>query len=123
MKKTLAAILLASCLAFALPSNAETPFPPRGGFKDSVAIVSTVKEAKEMNDDTYVTLRGNIEKRIKGDHYMFRDATGTIEIEIDDDKWHGLTVGPEDVVEILGEVDKGWMSTTIDVKSIAKVMK
>ena len=122
MKKTLAAILLASCLAFAVPSLAQTNLGQKGGFKDSVAIISTVKEAKDMNDDTYVTLRGNIEKRIKGDHYLFRDSTGTVEIEIDNDKWHGLTVGPEDVVEILGEVDSGWFTTTIDVKSITKVM-
>ena len=72
---------------------------------------------------TLITLRGYIEKRIKSDKYLFRDSTGTVEIEIDDDDWHGVTVGPQDLVEITGEVDRGWMSVKIDVKRIWKVQK
>lgn len=36
-----------------------------GGYIISAADVSTVKDAKTMEDDAIVTLQGNIEKRIK----------------------------------------------------------
>lgn len=130
MKKLLAVSLialdvsLASCCVHAqFTGTTEQNNMLKGGYQDAVAIISTVRDAKEMNDDAYVTLRGYIEKRIKSDKYLFRDSTGTVEIEIDDDDWHGVTVGPQDLVEITGEVDRGWMSVKIDVKRIWKVQK
>ena len=47
--------------------------------------------------------------------------TGSVNIEIDEDEWNGLEVGPEDTVEIRGEVDKGWTTLEIDVDRISKV--
>lgn len=88
----------------------------------SVQTVSTVEEAKKMSDDAHVILRGNIEKKIGHEKYMFKDKTGTIQIEIDDDDWNGLNVSPEDMVEINGEVDTHMMKPTdIDVDSIRLV--
>lgn len=130
MKKLLAVSLIALSVTLgAVSTNAqftgatEQNKMPKGGYLDAVAIISTVRDAKEMNDDAYVTLRGYIEKRLKGDKYLFRDSTGTVEIEIDDDDWHGVTVGPQDLVEITGEVDRGWMNVKIDVKRIIPVQK
>ncbi|MDI5434721.1 NirD/YgiW/YdeI family stress tolerance protein, partial [Salmonella enterica subsp. enterica serovar Kentucky] len=40
--------------------------------------------------------------------YVFKDATGTINVDIDHKRWNGLTVTPQDTVEIQGEVDKDW---------------
>ena len=43
-------------------------------------------------------------------------------VEIDDDKWNGLSVGPNDVVEIYGEVDSEiYRKNEVDVKFIKKV--
>lgn len=130
MKKLFAVSLIAlgvvsgACCVYAQFIGAtEQNSLPKGGYQDAVAIISTVRDAKEMNDDAYITLRGYIEKRIKSDKYLFRDSTGTVEIEIDDDDWHGVTVGPQDLVEITGEVDAGWISIEIDVKRIRKVQK
>ena len=82
--------------------------------------LATVALAKEMRDDTYVTLRGTIIQHIGKDKYLFKDNTGTITIEIDHDKWGGQTIGPEDTVEIYGEVDKEWISVEIDVDRVVK---
>lgn len=130
MKKLFAVSLIAlgivsgACCVHAQFTGATEQNPlPKGGYQDAVAIISTVRDAKEMNDDAYITLRGYIEKRLKSDKYLFRDSTGTVEIEIDDDDWHGVTVGPQDLVEITGEVDSGWISVEIDVKRIRKVQK
>ncbi|MBR1544673.1 MAG: NirD/YgiW/YdeI family stress tolerance protein [Alphaproteobacteria bacterium] len=102
----------------------------KGGFKDvrgpeveSFDIVS-VEKAKNSKDDTYVVLQGYIDKSLGGEKYLFRDETGTIKIEIEDKKFRGLTVYPDDFVQISGEVDKGWLSETeIEVKNISKIQQ
>ncbi len=99
-----------------------------GGFKENrndqieaVEIVS-VEKAKNSKDDTYVVLQGYIDKSLGNEKYLFRDETGTIQIEIEGKKFRGLTVYPDDFVQISGEVDKGWLSETeIEVKNISKV--
>ena len=55
------------------------------------------------------------------DRYTFRDESGTVVVEIDHKRWNGVTVGPQDTVEIQGEVDKDWNSVEIDVKQIRKI--
>lgn len=83
--------------------------------------LTTVESAKSLRDDTWVTLRGNIVERISDDLYVFKDASGTINVDIDHKRWNGVTVTPKDTVEIQGEVDKDWNSVEIDVKQIRKV--
>ena len=68
-----------------------------------------------------VTLRGKIVERISDDLYKFQDASGVINVDIDHKRWNGVTVGPQDTVEIQGEVDKDWNSVEIDVKQIRKI--
>ena len=70
-----------------------------------------------------VILQGNIQKKVGDELYLFSDGNDTIMVEIDDDDWNGLSIGPNDVVEISGEVDKGWTSIEIDVDQIKKVNK
>ncbi|EFE05927.1 TIGR00156 family protein [Citrobacter youngae ATCC 29220] len=94
-----------------------------GGFVGPNGSSTTVASAKSLRDDTWVTLRGNIVERISDDLYVFKDATGTVNVDIDHKRWNGVTVTPQDVVEIQGEVDKDWNSVEIDVKQISKVAK
>lgn len=83
---------------------------------------ATVAQAKEMADDTYVVLQGTIESSLGDEKYLFKDATGTIRVEIDDEDWQGLTVTPKDKVEIKGEVDTHLTKPAdIDVDSITLV--
>ena len=131
MKKlaAIAAILaLASAPAFAATQGgfsgpSTTTTTQTGGFVGPNGTVTTAANAKTMRDDTWVTLRGNIIERVSDDLYIFKDASGTVNVDIDHKRWNGQTITPQDVVEIQGEVDKDWNSVEIDVKQITKVAK
>ncbi|HHI2935181.1 TPA: YgiW/YdeI family stress tolerance OB fold protein [Klebsiella variicola] len=92
-----------------------------GGFTGPSGAVTSVANAKSLRDDTWVTLRGKLTERISDDLYKFQDASGVINVDIDHKRWNGVTVGPQDTVEIQGEVDKDWNSVEIDVKQIRKI--
>lgn len=91
-----------------------------GGFTGPATVV-TVEQTKALTDDTHVTLQGQIERHLGGENYLFRDSTGTVEIEIDERRWNGQSVSPQDKVEISGEIDKHWTSIEIDVKRLRKL--
>ncbi|MBA0164345.1 YgiW/YdeI family stress tolerance OB fold protein [Pectobacterium versatile] len=131
MKKAVALLAitaLVSAPVFAAQSgggfvNPETPAvgTHKGGFIDQQSSLTTVDKAKDLRDDSWVTLSGNIEKRIGDENYLFRDATGTMEVEIDHKRWNGQMVSPTDKVEIQGELDKDFNSVELDVKQIRKL--
>lgn len=109
-------VLAAGQGGFTGPSTTTTT--QAGGFTGPSGAVTTVANAKSLRDDTWVTLRGKIVERISDDLYKFQDASGVINVDIDHKRWNGVTVGPQDTVEIQGEVDKDWNSVEIDVKQI-----
>lgn len=94
----------------------------KSGYKDPNAPVTTVIHAKSLPDDSRVILRGKITERVSDDMYKFKDATGVIDVDIDQKRWNGLSVDPQDTVEIQGEVDKDWNSVEIDVKHLRKIV-
>lgn len=101
--------------------NAPTAQVQKGGFSGPNGTVATVKQAQDMKDDAWVTMRGNIEKRIGDEDYQFRDATGTMKVEIDHKRWEGQTISPKDNVELQGKIDKDFNSVELDVKQVRKV--
>lgn len=101
--------------------NAPAHHAQQGGFSGPDGTVVTVKQAQDLKDDAWVTLRGNIEKRVGDEDYQFRDATGTMTVEIDDKRWDGQTIGPQDKVELQGKLDKDFNSLELDVKRVRKV--
>lgn len=92
----------------------------QGGFKGPQNVV-TVKEAKEMKDDSWITVRGNIVKRLSDDDYLFQDQTGTLSVEIDDEDWKGQSVAPGDKVELQGDLDKAFNDAQLEVKQVRKI--
>jgi uncharacterized protein (TIGR00156 family) len=92
---------------------------PSGGFVGPGLDVSTAKSAASMRDDSYVVLKGKIIRSMGHEKYQFQDNSGTITVDIDDRKWNGITVSPNDVVEIQGEIDKDWNSVEVDVDRIS----
>ena len=113
-------VLAAQTGGFVDPS-APTAQVQKGGFSGPNGTVATVKQAQDMKDDAWVTMRGNIEKRIGDEDYQFRDATGTMKVEIDHKRWEGQTISPKDNVELQGKIDKDFNSVELDVKQIRKV--
>ena len=65
----------------------------------------TVKQAVQMIDDSKVQIKGYVVKALGDENYQFRDATGTITVEIDDELWQGKAVSAKTLVTIQGEVD------------------
>ncbi|NEX14109.1 MAG: DNA-binding protein [Prosthecochloris sp.] len=75
----------------------------------------TVAEAKLMRDDSRLSLDGFITGHLRGDHYLFRDDSGEIDIEIEKSVWRQQAVGPDTGVRIDGEVEHESGSVYIDV--------
>lgn len=95
----------------------------QGGFSGPGPALTTVEQAKNLKDDARVTLRGNIVQRLGDEEYLFRDNTGEINVDIDDKRWQGQQVGPSDLVEIQGKLDRDWNTLEIDVKRLTKLTK
>lgn len=81
-------------------------------------IVRDVISALNASDEAQVELMGNIISSIGHDDYIFRDSTGDVTMEIDDNLWRGKVVTPETKVLIRGEVDKDWSEVTVDADSL-----
>ena len=121
--------LLLSCvmvLALAFPAMAaqggfQGPGQAPGGFQGPTSVVKALKAW----DDAPVMLTGHIVERVAGsdDKYNFRDATGTIVVEIDHEVFAGRTVTPADRVRLSGKLDKEMMDPTkVDVK-VLEILK
>ncbi len=110
MNKLLSISALSLSIAFS--ANAMAAFQGPGLASSSVA------DALKLSDDTAVVLTGQIEKSLGNEKYQFKDATGTVVIEVDNEDWRGVDVKPEDIVVIKGEIDKDVFSTEIDVDSV-----
>jgi uncharacterized protein (TIGR00156 family) len=111
--KKISVILLV--LAFATVTYAGFTGP---GATDTLKTVASVKS---MQDDDKIILEGYLVKEIRSEHYIFKDATGEIEVEIDDEDFRGVKVTPETKVRLVGEVDKDRTSTTVDVDYVEAV--
>ncbi|EFE95671.1 YgiW/YdeI family stress tolerance OB fold protein [Serratia odorifera] len=131
MKKLTLAALIALCSTPVLAQQGgfsgpgaqqtQTTVSQQGGFSGPSAALTTVDKVKSMSDDTWVMLQGNIEQRVGDDTYTFRDASGTLTVEIDNKRWNGQTITPQDKVQLEGKVDKDWSNVEVDVKSLKKI--
>lgn len=81
----------------------------------------TVNQAFTLKDDTNVQLKGYIVKAIGDEKYEFKDQTGSITVDIDDDLWQGKAVSAKTPITIIGEVDvdyKPMKRVEIDVDAV-----
>lgn len=114
MKQTLIAMTLMLVTGAAVAAE--------GGFKgpDNAQQV-TVKEVADLPDDTQVKLSGHLVKSLGDEEYEFRDETGSLTVEIDNDVWNGLEVAPEQKVLLRGEVEQEWNHTELEVDQVTLV--
>ena len=82
--------------------------------------ITTVEEVKKRGrNDQRVTLTGYVVKKVGWEKYQFRDGTGEIRVEIDDDVMPNEPFDDKTKIEIIGEVEKDFLrSVEIDVKAI-----
>lgn len=82
-------------------------------------LTSVADVLKRGSDDQRVTLTGNVVKKVGREKYLFRDASGEIRIEIDEDVMPAQPFDDKKKVEIMGEVEKDFLrSVEIDVQAI-----
>ncbi|OAM30850.1 MULTISPECIES: YgiW/YdeI family stress tolerance OB fold protein [Eikenella] len=113
------ALLLTALLA--VSATASAGFSENGQPAAAQPAVSRVADLRGLPDDARVTLEGRIERQVRREHYIFRDASGAIEVEIDDDVWRGLNITPRDKVRLEAEIDQEWRHTEVDVKAVTRI--
>ncbi|MBO4700245.1 MAG: NirD/YgiW/YdeI family stress tolerance protein [Alphaproteobacteria bacterium] len=113
--------VMATATAFAGPGSMANQ-NMNNNMNNNMMEVVTVEQVRAMPDDSPVIVRGYLLRQNGENSYVFQDTTGTINLEIDEEDWGGLTVSPTDMVEVWGEVDKNGMSMMeIDVSAIKKL--
>ena len=97
--KTLMATALIGATTFAMANTAVN--------HSAIAPISTqtVKNALTLKDDTKVKLKGYIVKSVGDEKYQFRDNTGTITVDIDDELWQAKPISAKTPVTVIGEID------------------
>ncbi|MGV6988394.1 YgiW/YdeI family stress tolerance OB fold protein [Testudinibacter sp. P80/BLE/0925] len=93
----------------------------RGGFVGEQAAVTKVVDIKNLKDDARVVLEGVIEQQVGKDDYVFKDDSGSIEVEIERRAWAGQEVTPTDKVKLFGEVDKSWNKVEVEIHRVIKL--
>lgn len=83
--------------------------------------VITVAEARELEDDVKVVLEGFIIEDLGDKMYIFRDATGDIDLGIKKDVWDKRDMDPDQLVRVYGEIDRDDDSIKVEVKKIKDV--
>jgi uncharacterized protein (TIGR00156 family) len=114
MKRFTLALLLAPLFSTAVMAAGYTG-------PGATAQVTSVAAALDAADDTPMVLQGQIVKRLQDELYEFKDASGTIHVEIDDEHWPAQAISETATVKISGEVDRDLMSREIDVEYLQLV--
>lgn len=102
-------------LMMALPAAAQFIGPSATG---RGASVNTVAQAAEARSDTRVVLEGHIIAHQFEDYFTFKDATGTMTVEIDRRTFRGQEVTPDTKVRLEGEVERSVRGRYVDVKRL-----
>ncbi|HBX55572.1 NirD/YgiW/YdeI family stress tolerance protein [Pseudomonas sp. UBA2684] len=114
MKRSTLVLLLAPLFSAAVLAEGYTG-------PGAVTQVTTVAAALDAADDTPVVLQGRIVKRLQDELYEFKDASGTIQVEIDDEDWPPQAISENATVKLTGEVDRDLTSREIDVEFVELV--
>ena len=107
MNKVFCAVVLAASMVgmthvYAAPVNAQALTPNE---------VTSVKDALNLKDDSKVLLTGQVVKSLGNEKYEFRDATGSITVEIDDELWKGQELSAKQTITLVGEIDIDYKPT------------
>lgn len=79
---------------------------------------NTVAAAQAASDDTPVVLQGHIIQKLKDEKYEFKDTTGSITVEIDDEDLPPVAFNDKTLVKLTGEVDRSLVGRDIDVDTV-----
>ena len=77
---------------------------PLATMEQAAASLVTADQAQRLPQNTRLIIRGNIIFSLGTERYLLRDATGDMVIRVPEEKWEGISAGPFDRVEIMGEL-------------------
>jgi uncharacterized protein YdeI (BOF family) len=80
--------------------------------------ISKVSDIATMPDDSVVYIQGMIVQDLGDENYLFKDNTGTINIEIDEELVDNNKIVGEAMMFITATVDKDGNITTLDAEEI-----
>lgn len=114
MSKALVGTIILSCV-LTLPAFAAYNGP---GVDN---LVNNAKDASDAKNNSPVELTGYLVKSLGDEHYLFRDTTGDVEVEIDNALWRNIEVNSDSKVTLRGEVDDEWQGIEIEIDSMTLV--
>lgn len=115
----MAAVALSALVATATtPVFAESLADPAPTGRAPLTTVADVLKSKV--DDHPVTVTGTLVKKTGDEKYEFKDATGTIQAEIDDEDLYNIKVEGAKVT-LTGQIDIEGQVVEIDADTVAKV--
>ncbi len=89
------------------PAGSYDAYRRQGGYQGPAHVTKVADLSRFHSDDQEVILEGYIVNRIGKDDYTFKDDTGTIAIELDDDIRLG-NINENTKVRLYGEYDGGF---------------
>ncbi len=96
-------VLVASGVTLALTSAAVAQYVGPSAVNTPTTVKQIVDDPRE---DQYVRLEGKLIRKLTADTYVFEDATGAIEVEIEPEMFPRTAIDQTTVVVIQGEVDR-----------------
>jgi uncharacterized protein (TIGR00156 family) len=81
----------------------------------------SVAQLNDLADGSLVMLEGTLVEYLGDDHYRFRDVSGEVAVDVESEVWHGIDVGPSDLIRIRGELERRWNSLDVEVDSLEKI--
>lgn len=98
-------------LTLLMPVNASADFEGPGSF----SYLLTVNSVYALEDDETVVFEL---RKIQKNQYVFKDQTGEIDVVIKDELLRNITVTPDTLIRVRGEIDKDWFSIIVEVDSV-----
>ncbi|WP_296280329.1 NirD/YgiW/YdeI family stress tolerance protein [uncultured Acinetobacter sp.] len=111
--------LLLSVVVSMLTSHVLAEQDDHGFLEEAAKNNITIVQALRANDETAITLQGEIVRLIKHEHYELKDTTGSMTIEVDDELATAEQLKAGTVVKVAGEIDTHrYKPTDIEVVKI-----
>ncbi|STB68473.1 Uncharacterized conserved protein [Citrobacter freundii] len=115
-------VLLAGVLAVT-PVQAGFTGPGQAGSPTQTAGLTTTARAGQLAAETWVEMEGQIIAMSGHEEYLFRDESGVITVEIDNEFRRVQGVSTGDWLHISGKVDREHNRVVVEVKSLRRLEK
>jgi uncharacterized protein (TIGR00156 family) len=110
---------LRTCLSAALLLPVSTVALAQYRGPSAIRSVTTAEAAGRAADNTPVVLEGTLARHIGNDVYEFRDASGTVRVQIDAKDFPlGTPIEATTRIRLTGEVEKDWGTVEVDVEQM-----